>query len=227
MRPESGEKLPSVHSILIVDDHPVLRRGLAALIGGEPDLRVAGAVATRQAALLALRDSEPALVLVDIGLTHEDGLDLIKDMKSRHPRVPGLVLSMHDESVYGERALRAGARGYVSKQQLDETVLQAIRLVLAGSLYMSVALQRRLAERYVGGRTLGAEPGVHSLSDRELQVFRLIGEGRTTKQIAETLMRSVKTVESHIEHIKGKLNVTSAARLAQSATRWVETGNPG
>ncbi len=131
---------------------------------------------------------------------------------------------MHDEAVYAERALSAGALGYVAKQELDQTVLGAIRCALAGERYMSESLQRRLAERYVGGCTLETGSPMDALSDRELQVFRLIGQGRTTRQIAETLARSVKTVESHLEHIKNKLAIQFAAELAQRATQWVETG---
>ena len=134
---------------------------------------------------------------------------------------------MHDEAVYAERALSAGALGYVTKQQLDKTVLGAIRCALAGETYMSDALQRRLAERYVGGRTLETDSPIGTLSDRELQVFRLIGQGRTTRQIAGTLARSIKTIESHLEHIKNKLGIFSAAELAQRATLWVETGRTG
>jgi DNA-binding NarL/FixJ family response regulator len=131
---------------------------------------------------------------------------------------------VHEEAVYAERALGAGALGYICKQELDATVLAIIRRVLAGETYMSGALQRLLALRYVGGRTLETASPIRALSDRELQVFRLIGQGRTTRQIAAILARSVKTIESHIEHIKNKLAIETAAKLAQRATRWVETG---
>ena len=218
---------PARRTLLVVDDHPILRRGLTALIDSEPDLAVCGAVGTRAAALEAIRKSQPDLAIVDLALGDEDGLDLVKDIKTRYPKVPSLVLSMHDEAVYAERALSAGALGYITKQQLDETVLGAIRRALAGERYMSEALQRWLAERYVGGRTLETGSPVDALSDRELQVFRLIGQGRTTRQIAETLARSVKTVESHLEHIKNKLGIVTAAELAQRATRWVETDRAG
>jgi DNA-binding NarL/FixJ family response regulator len=215
---------PATKKLLIVDDHPVLRRGLIALIECEADLAVRAAVGTRAAALAFMRESQPDLVVVDLALGDEDGLDLVKEIKIRYPKVPSLVLSMHDETVYAERALRAGALGYVTKNQLDETVLKAIRLVLAGETYMSEALQRRLAERYVGGQTLETASPIHLLSDRELEVFRLVGQGRSTRQIAGTLSRSVKTIESHLEHIKNKLGLGSAAELAQRATQWVETG---
>jgi DNA-binding NarL/FixJ family response regulator len=213
--------------LLIVDDHPILRRGLTALIESEPGLAVHAAVGTRSAALASMRESQPDLAIVDLSLGDEDGLDLIKEIKTRYSKVPSLVLSMHDEAMYAERALRAGAVGYVAKHQLDETVLKAIRLALAGGTYMSEPLQRRLAERYVRGRTLETGSPIGALSDRELQVLGLIGRGRTTRQIAETLTRSVKTVESHLEHIKNKLGIVSAAELAQRATQWVEAGRAG
>jgi len=213
--------------LLVVDDHPILRRGLTALIESEPGLAVHAAVGTRAAAFASMRESQPDLAIVDLSLGDEDGLDLIKEMKLRYPKVPSLVLSMHDEAIYAERALSAGALGYVTKQQLDDTVLGAIRRVLAGETYMSEALQRRLAERYVRGQTLETASPLQRLSDRELQVFRLIGQGRTTRQIAGALSRSVKTIESHLEHIKNKLGIQSAAELAQRATVWVETGRIG
>lgn len=214
-------------AILIVDDHPVLRRGLAALIESEPDLVVYDAVASRRAALLAMQARQPDLVVVDLMLADGDGLDLIRDIRARHPAVPSLVLSMHDEAIYAERALSAGARGYVAKQQLDEAVLIAIRRVLGGGTYMSERLERRLAEKYLDGRTLPPDSPLDVLTDRELRVFRLIGEGLTARQIAAILKRSIKTIESHREHIKNKLALGSGAELVRSAVRWVETGRVG
>jgi DNA-binding NarL/FixJ family response regulator len=215
---------PARKRILIVDDHPVLRRGLAALIESERDLAVCATAATCKSALEAIRESHPDLVIVDLALREGDGLDLVKEIKAHHRELPSLVLSMHDESVYAERSLKAGARGYITKQQLDETVLIAIRCVLDGETYLSDPLKRRLAEKYLSGRILETDSPLSMLSDRELQVFRLIGEGRTTRQIAETLTLSIKTIESHLEHIKNKLNLESSAELAQRATQWVETG---
>jgi DNA-binding NarL/FixJ family response regulator len=164
---------PATKTLFLVDDHPVLRRGLTALIESEPDLAVLGVVGMRVAALDSIRKRRPDLVIVDLALGDEDGLDLVKEIKTRYPNIPSLVLSMHDEAVYAERALSAGAFGYVTKQQLGETVLSAIRRTLAGEIYMSEALQRRLAERYVGGHTLETAAPIHTLTDRELQVFRL------------------------------------------------------
>ncbi|WP_430642591.1 response regulator [Bradyrhizobium paxllaeri] len=198
-----------------------------ALIQSEPGLAAHDAVGTRLAALEAIRKRPPDLVIVDLVLGDEDGLDLVKEIKARHPGIPSLVLSVHDEAVYAERALGAGALGYVAKHQLDETVLAAIRQVLAGETYMSEALQRRLAKQYIGGRSLETASPVRMLSDRQLQIFRLVGQGRTTRQIAGVLSRSVKTVESHLAHIKDKLAIETAAELAQRATQWVESGRIG
>ena len=217
---------PARRTILIVDDHPMLRRGLASLIESEPDLAVCGQAGNSAAALQATEQSQPDLVIVDLALGDSDGLELVKEMKRRHPQIPALVLSMHDEAVYAERSLRAGARGYVSKQQLDETVLVAIRRLLAGETYMSGTVGERLAARFVAGRTIATDSPLEVLSDRELQVFRLIGQGRSTRQIAATLHLSIKTIETYREHIKQKLQVESATELAHRATQWVETGRP-
>jgi len=216
--------MPSQKKICIVDDHPVLRRGLSALIDSEPDLVVVGEADNSKAALEALQETRPDLAIVDLVLQGGDGLDLVKQIKALHPAIPTLVLSMHDEATYAVRSLRAGARGYVNKQQLDDTVLLAIRKILSGDTYMSAQVESLLAARYIGGRTLDTDGPVAALSDRQLQVFRLIGEGRTTRQIAETLSLSIKTVESHRENIKNKLTIESSAELAERAVQWVATG---
>jgi len=229
--PSSGGKPQaagaSPKTLLVVDDHPVLCRGLIALIESQPGLAVQGAVGTRMAALDAMRGSKPDLVIVDLALGDDDGLDLIKEIKTRYPDLPSLALSVYDEATYAERALGAGALGYVTKQQLGETVVAAIHHVLAGKTYMSEALLRRLAQHFIAGRTFETASPIRSLSDRQLQVFRLIGLGRTTRQIAGTLSRSIKTVETHIAQIKNKLAIETAAELAQRATQWVETGRIG
>jgi len=222
--PDTDRGFQGKQTIFIVDDHPVLRRGLTALIESEPDLAVCGEAATCRGALEAIHEHQPDLVIVDIALEGKDGLDLIKQMKTRLPKIPGLVLSMYDEMVYAERALRVGARGYVTKQQLDETLLVAIRRLLRGEIYLSAKLEARLATKFVAGQTLETDSPLNALSDRELQVFRLIGQGQSTRQIADTLHLSIKTIESHREHIKHKLAIETAAALAQRATRWVETG---
>ncbi|MBE0620232.1 MAG: response regulator transcription factor [Burkholderiales bacterium] len=228
MPPTSAEPAPPARkAILIVDDHPVLRRGLAALIDSSSDLTVCAEAATCAAALAAIREHSPDLVIVDLVLGGADGLELIKEMKAQHPQIPALVLSMHDEALYAERALRAGARGYVNKQQLDDTVLVAIGRVLGGETYISDKLKAQFATQFVAGRTLQTDSPLNALSDRELQVFRLIGQCRSTRAIAQALNLSVKTIESHREHIKQKLGLESAAELARRATLWVETGGAG
>jgi DNA-binding NarL/FixJ family response regulator len=216
--------LPAKTTILIVDDHPLLRHGLAALIKSERDLDVCGEAATSAAALEAIREHPPDLVIVDLALDGADGLDLIKAMKARHPEIPALVLSMHDEALYAERALRAGARGYVNKQQLDDTLLVAIRRVLNGEMYMSEKTGARFAARFLGGVTLEKDSPLAVLTDRELEVFRLIGQGRCSRDIAQQLHLSVKTIESYREHIKQKLTLESGAELVRRATLWVEIG---
>jgi DNA-binding NarL/FixJ family response regulator len=219
----SPEPAPGRARILLVDDHPLMRRGLAALIDGEPDLAVCAEAANRHAALDAIARCAPDLAIIDLSLEGEDGLDLVKALKLREPPVPTLVLSMHPEAHYGERALRAGARGYIAKQQLGEAVLTAIRRVLAGRIYMSEALAMDLASRFVGG---DAKPhsAFATLSDRELQVFRLIGEGRRTREIAPMLHLSRKTIESYREHLKQKLDIDGAPELVRRAIRFAETG---
>lgn len=214
-------------AILVVDDHPMLRRGLATLISGESDLSVYGQAASCQDALQSIASGgqdKPDLALVDLGLEGSDGLDLIKEIKASHPEVLTLVLSMHDESLYAERALKAGARGYVTKQQLDDTVLIAIRRVLGGEKFLSEKMSARFAEKYLSGRARQGDSPLAVLTDRELEVFRLIGQGHSTRQIGERLGRSIKTIESHREHLKQKLALESGTALVRSATHWVDTG---
>lgn len=220
---------PAKQRILLIDDHALLRRGLTALIETESDLMVCTAAATRQAGLDAIASSNPDLVIADLSLKDGDngdidGLELIKDIKARFPHLPVLVLSMHDESVYAERALHAGARGYVSKKELDETVLIAIRRLLAGETHMSEAMTRKLARKFMAGGMLGKGSGVEQLSDRELEVFNLIGQGKTTREIALSLGLSVKTIETYREHLKAKLELPSGTALSRCAIRWMDTG---
>ncbi len=214
--------IPGKRTILIVDDHPVLRRGLSELINFEADLIACGEAGSYQEALVSIQTQQPDLVIVDLELGGRGGLDLVKDITVRYPLLPTLVLTMHDESTYALRSLRAGAAGYVTKQQLDETLLVAIRRVLNGEIYMSAQLQSHGFTKYLDQQTLAPDSPMDSLSNRELQVFRLIGEGRTTRQIAEDLSLSIKTIESHREHIKNKLIIESAAQLTLRATQWVE-----
>ncbi|MGI9332313.1 MAG: response regulator [Gammaproteobacteria bacterium] len=211
-------------TILIVEDHPLVRLGLTSLIEAEPDLVVCGEVGTCEAAHEAIRASAPDLVIVDLVLDGCNGLDLVKTMHAHYPEIPALVLSMHDEAVYAERALRAGARGYVTKKQFDETVLLAIRRVLSGETYLSQALEARFAQQFLAGRIPIEDSPLATLTDRQLEVFRLFGEGKTTRQIAQTLHLSIKTIESHVEHLKHKLMLDSSVELIHHATQWVDTG---
>jgi len=217
------ERTPEKKAVLIVDDHPLMRRGLTALIDGESDLLVCAEATTRRAALEATARHAPDLALVDLALEGgDDGLQLVKALKISHPTIPALVLSMHPEGVYAERALRAGAHGYLAKHEAGETVLFAIRRVLAGKIYVSEALAMELAGQFIGGEGKSKSPFA-MLSDRELQVFRLIGEGRRTREIASILHLSPKTIESYREHLKLKLNIAGSPELVRRAVYFVET----
>lgn len=213
--------------VLLVDDHALVRRGLAALIGTDPGLVVCAEADTREAGLEAIAAFQPDLVIADLSLRDSDGLEMIKDIKRLHPGLPVLALTMHDEAIYAERALRAGARGYVAKQDMDDSVLTAIRRLLAGEIHTSEALGRRLAEKFLGGGTLGSGSDLERLSDRELEVFKQIGRGESTGGIARALGLSVKTIESHREHLKSKLGLPSGTALSRCAVLWMETGRLG
>ncbi|MGH9406970.1 MAG: response regulator transcription factor [Terriglobia bacterium] len=210
--------------VFIVDDHPVVRQGLAQLINREPDLAVCGEAGESQAALDAISVARPDILLLDISLAGPDGLELLKNIRLRDAQLPVLVLSMHDESTYAERALRAGANGYIMKQEATERVLIAIRRTLSGEVYVSERVADRLLHQYLGRPKPVTQSPVDSLTDRELEVFRLIGEGYGTRQIAEELRLSVKTVESHQARIKEKLSFHSARELVQHAVQWVIGG---
>jgi DNA-binding NarL/FixJ family response regulator len=168
----------------------------------------------------AVATAKPDILVVDISLNGPDGLDLLKDIRTRYPELPVLVLSMHDESVYAERALRAGAQGYIMKQEATEKVLVALRRILSHEIYVSERIANRMLQRYIGGASAGRPSSIADLTDRELEVFRLIGEGHSTRQIAEELHISVKTVESYQAHIKEKLSLRSARELVQHAIQW-------
>ena len=208
--------------ILLVDDHPIVRQGLAELIQQEPDLSVCGQASNAPEALEVIAASRPDIAIVDLSLQDTSGIELLKDIKIGHPSLPVLVLSMHDETFYAERTLRAGARGYVMKEKATEKLMIAIRTVLAGRIYLSERMSARLLSQFVDGPPEGGGSPIDRLSDRELQVFELIGRGLGTRQIAQSLHLSVKTIESHRENIKGKLQLTSATELLQHAIHWVE-----
>jgi DNA-binding NarL/FixJ family response regulator len=207
-------------TVLVVDDHPIVRQGLALLINREPDLAVCGEAENAHAAMLFLMQNKPDILVVDISLNGPDGLDLLKDIRSRHPDIPVLILSMHDESIYAERALRAGAQGYIMKQEATEKVLMALRRILAHEMYVSERIANRMLQRYIGNPDLERPSSMSDLTDRELEVFRLIGMGHATRQIAEELHISVKTVESYQAHIKEKLSLRSGRELVQHAIQW-------
>jgi DNA-binding NarL/FixJ family response regulator len=207
--------------ILIIDDHPIVREGLLRRINRQPDLEVCGEAGAAAEAMKSIAANRPDLVVVDLTLQDKSGLELIKDVQIRHPRLPVLVLSMHDENLYAERALRAGARGYVMKQEAPEHVIEAIRRVLAGNVYLSVKMSAKLLGTFVAGKPQAAASPVESLSDRELEVFRMIGSGLASRQIAEKLHISIKTVDAYRLRIKAKLNLESATELTQHAILWV------
>ncbi len=211
--------------ILIVDDHPIMRRGLSELINLETDLVVCGEAESVKSALELIKLHEPHVALVDLSLKDENGLELIKDIKARFPAVLILVLSMHDEGYYAERVLRAGAKGYIMKQQATSQVLVAIRRILTGEIYLSDAISSKILRNVSGEKTGKDSASVDKLSDRELEVFRLIGSGLGTRQIAERFSRSVKTVETYREHIKLKLNLKDSSELVQNAIQWLRSNS--
>ncbi len=209
--------------ILVVDDHPMMRQGLSQLICSEPDLAVCGEAGTAGQALDAVGRHKPDLALVDISLPDRNGLELIKDIHTLFPSLPVLVVSMHDESLYAERVLRAGGRGYVMKQTGGKVLMQAIRQVLAGQIYVSEKMSARILEIFSGGSRGGGASPVGRLTDREFEVFQLLGQGKGTREIAEHLHLSVKTVEVHRANMKSKLGITSATDLIRYAVRWAES----
>jgi len=206
--------------VLVVDDHPIVRQGLTLLINRESDLTVCGEAEDAHTAMQSLTSTRPDILVVDISLNGPDGLDLLKNVRSRHPDLPVLILSMHDESIYAERALRAGAQGYIMKQEATEKVLVALRRILSREIYVSERIANRMLHRYIGNPSASKPSSIADLTDRELEVFRIIGEGHSTRQIAEELHISVKTVESYQSHIKEKLSLRSARELVQHAIQW-------
>jgi DNA-binding NarL/FixJ family response regulator len=212
------------HRIFLVDDHPVMREGLARLINCEPDLEICGGAGSAAAALAKIESLKPDLVIIDVSLTKgASGLELMKDLATRHARLPMLGLSTHDESLYAERVLRAGAKGYVMKQEPTETVMKAVRAILSGNLYLSKAMSDRLLRKMTRDNSAPAASDIEQLSDRELEVFRLLGQGRGTRQIADQLHLSVSTVESYRAHIKDKLRIQNAPELVRHAVEWVHS----
>src|ERR1700674_2597658 len=216
----NGNSTPRKKMVFVVDDHPIVRQGLTLLINQESDLAVCGEAEEMHSALSAILAVRPDILIVDISLNGPDGLELLKNVRISSPRLPVLILSMHDESIYAERALRAGANGYIMKQEATEKVLVALRRILAGEIYVSDRIANKMLKHYITGSGTLRHSSIADLSDRELEVFRLIGEGHGTRQIAEELHLSVKTVESYQAHIKEKLSLRSARELMQHAIQW-------
>jgi DNA-binding NarL/FixJ family response regulator len=212
-------------SILIVDDHPMMREGLAQLIDHEPDLQTSAQADSGARALELMAVSLPDLLLLDISLPDKSGIELTKDIQTLYPALPILVVSMHDESLYAERVLRAGGRGYIMKQEGGKKLMQAIRQVLGGQIYVSERISAKILENFSGRRAESHSP-VEKLSDREFEVFQLLGQGEGTRQIAHRLHLSIKTVEVHRANIRKKLELATGAELVRYAIRWNEAQNP-
>ena len=212
--------------VLLVDDHPIVRQGLARLISHEADLDVCGEAGDVPSAIQAVNDLKPDVVVADLSLKEGSGIDLIKTLGTQSSEIPILVLTMHEESFYAERALRAGARGYLTKQEASDKILTAIRQVVRGDIYVSERLSPKLLKRLISGAPDEEDPLVSRLSDRELQVFLMIGEGHGTQQIASQLNLSVKTIETYRAHLKEKLDLRDARELVQYAIRWVVSHGP-
>jgi DNA-binding NarL/FixJ family response regulator len=208
--------------IFIVDDHPIVRKGLTQLINQEDDLVICGEADNAETALELLKKVKPDLAIVDISLRGIDGIELTKLIRARFDSIPVLVISMHDESLFAERALRVGARGYIMKQEAIEKMMEAIRKVLRGELYVSERVSANIVKRFVDGKADGLSSKEELLSDRELEVFQLIGQGFGTRLIADQLHVSVKTVEAYRANIKEKLNLKNATELMKHAVHWIE-----
>jgi DNA-binding NarL/FixJ family response regulator len=209
--------------IFLVDDHPLVREWLTTLIHQQPDLMVCGEAESASQALEGISTQKPDVAIVDISLKGASGIEMIKNLKSLRPSVAIIVLTMHDESLYAERALRAGARGYIMKRETAKRIIAAIRDVLEGKLYVSERLTKLFAEKFVVGQTTTVSSPIEQLSDRELEVFQLYGQGCETRQIAESLNVSMKTVQAYCARIKEKLRLSNATELLREAIRWHES----
>lgn len=216
----SGKTAVEKIRILIVDDHPIVCEGLTSLIEHESDLKVCGEASNIRTALQKIEQLRPDLAVVDISLEGRNGLELVKDVFLRYPELPILVMSVHDEAVYAQRALLAGAKGYIMKDKAGESVLKAIRRVLAGEVYLSEKMTVKTLRNLVGGSQLSP---LEPLSDRELEVLSLIGEGQSVRQIAARLGLSAKTIETYRTHIRKKLKVANSSELLKCAIQWVRT----
>ena len=211
------------HRILLVDDHPIMRQGLVQLIDHEPDLKVVGEADNAAEAMNLIPKIKPNLILTDITMPGKNGVEFIKDLKAIYPDIEVLVLSMHDESLYAERVLRAGGRGYVMKHEGGKNLISAIRKVVHGQIFISEKMASRILEIFSGHRSETKSSNVEGLSDREFEIFQMLGKGLSTREIADQLHLSVKTVEVHRVNIKAKLKIKTAPELIRHAVRWVES----
>jgi len=212
----------SVKRVVLIDDHPIMRHGLAQLVRGEAGLDVCGEAGSAREGLEVVGRLKPDLAIIDLTLPDKNGLELVKDIRAMHPATVCLVLSMHDEAIYGERSLRAGARGYVMKEEAADHLVTAIHKVLTGGLYVSETLNARMLEQMTAP-TRSKAAGIDSLTDRELEILELIGKGVATKNIATQLSISARTVEAHRAHVKEKLSITDGAALVRYAVQWMES----
>lgn len=208
---------PRKTRLLLVDDHPLVRERIAELVRHEPDLVVCAEAASAAEAIRAVREQTPDMAIIDITLKDSYGIELIKQLKDLDPKLPMLVLSMHEESMYGERALRAGAKGYLSKDQASSNIVDAIRRILRGEIYVSEQLNRVLLQKVAGAKSAAGDSPINTLTDRELEVFQLLGQGLAVREIADRLFVSAKTVEAHREHIKQKLKFRTSSELLRFA----------
>lgn len=220
MNTASAETLVHKSRVFVVDDHPLVREGLANLINAQEDLIICGEAEDSAQAITGMMKTAPDVALIDISLQNESGLELVKHLAAQFPKVALIVLSMHDETLYAERALRAGARGYVMKREATNNVLSSIHRVLEGGVFVSERVANRIAMKAAARRKAADRSPVERLSDRELEIFRLLGQGRTTSQIASDLNLSLKTVQAYCARAKEKFGVTSLTELLRAALRW-------
>ena len=225
MSSQSSGTMTRKRRVFVVDDHPLVREGLANLINAQTDLMVCGDAEDSAQAVIKIRKAQPDVALIDISLKNESGLELVKDLRSQFPQVALIVLSMHDEALYAERALRAGARGYVMKREASKNVLASIRRILEGGVYLSGKVTSRMAKALSSAGEASTSSPLERLSDRELEIFRLLGQGRTTSQIAGDLNLSVKTVQAYCARAKEKFGVSSLTELLRAALRWEDASH--
>lgn len=218
---------PAKTKILLVDDHPITRQGLRALISQQPHFEVCGEADSAPQAVDLLGKLKPDLVIVDITLKTTNGIELIKNLRAQSPLLRVLVVSMHDENLYAERALRAGAQGYVMKQEASDQIIPALEKILKGELHLSAAVKDKILHRFVNNGGEKPVSAIESLSDREMEVFQLIGNGHSTRQIATRLNLSTKTIDSYREHLKIKLSLTTGSDLVRHAIQWVKSEGLG